>query len=58
MSADLVGEPAPRFAEVMANLDDFLTYTRRQGTTLTVACCPMTHNWHELPALVADRREA
>src|SRR5207245_1108650 len=41
-----------RFAEVMANVEYFLDYTRRRGTALALAICPMTYNWRELPALL------
>ena len=40
------------FERVMENLRYFSDYTRRRGTTLSAAVCPMTHNWHELPAIV------
>jgi MoaA/NifB/PqqE/SkfB family radical SAM enzyme len=40
------------FEQVMANVLYFRDYTRRRGTTLTLAVCPMTHNWRELPAIV------
>lgn len=40
------------FERVMENLRYFSDYTRRRGTTLTAAVCPMTHNWQELPAIV------
>jgi MoaA/NifB/PqqE/SkfB family radical SAM enzyme len=39
-------------AEVMRNIDYFRRYASRNGTTLTLAVCPMRHNWDELPALV------
>ncbi|MEO8482879.1 MAG: radical SAM protein [Acidobacteriota bacterium] len=40
------------FEEVMANIADLHDYTKRRGTGMTVACCPMTHNWHELSGVV------
>ncbi len=40
------------FEEVMANITDLYDYTKRRGTGMTLACCPMTHNWHELAAIV------
>ena len=46
------------FERVMANLRYFSDYTRRRGTTLTAAVCPMTHNWQELPAIVDVLRAA
>ncbi|HEY7411109.1 MAG TPA: radical SAM protein [Vicinamibacteria bacterium] len=47
-----------RFDTVMENLDYFVDYTRRRGTVTTLAVCPMTYNWKELPALqeFAQRR--
>jgi MoaA/NifB/PqqE/SkfB family radical SAM enzyme len=41
-----------RFETAMASIEDFRDYTSRKGTTLTVACCPMTHNWQELGTIV------
>jgi MoaA/NifB/PqqE/SkfB family radical SAM enzyme len=41
-----------RFSEVMANVEYLLDYTRRRGTALSIAICPMTYNWRELPALL------
>jgi hypothetical protein len=37
---------------VMANLDYFLSYTQRKGTSLTLAVCPMRWNWRDLPRFV------
>ena len=47
------------FAVVTENVRYFREYTRRRGTTLTAAVCPMTHNWRELPAIVdyCEKRE-
>lgn len=48
-----------RFDRVMANLEDLLAYTRRRKTDFTLAVCPMTYNWRQLPALLefcAERR--
>ncbi len=36
---------------VLENLKYFRDYTRRRGTLLTMAFCPMVQNWHELPAV-------
>jgi MoaA/NifB/PqqE/SkfB family radical SAM enzyme len=41
-----------KFDEVMENIKYFLDYTHRRRTSLTVAVCPMTHNWHELREIV------
>jgi MoaA/NifB/PqqE/SkfB family radical SAM enzyme len=40
------------FDTVMTNIAYLREYTRRRGTQLTVAVCPMTHNWHEVSAIV------
>jgi MoaA/NifB/PqqE/SkfB family radical SAM enzyme len=37
---------------VLENLRYFREYTRRRGTLLSMAYCPMPQNWHELPAVV------
>jgi hypothetical protein len=37
---------------VLENLRYFRDYTRRRGTLLTMAFCPMPQNWHELPQVV------
>ena len=41
-----------RFEVVMANLEYLLDYTRRRGTEFSIAICPMTYNWREIPALL------
>ncbi len=41
-----------RFDDVMANVDYLLDYTRRRGTEFSIAICPMTYNWREIPALL------
>jgi MoaA/NifB/PqqE/SkfB family radical SAM enzyme len=46
-----------RFEEVMGNLEYFADYARRRGTSLSLAVCPMTHNWRELPLLFEFCRE-
>jgi MoaA/NifB/PqqE/SkfB family radical SAM enzyme len=48
-----------RFEEVMANVEYFLDYARRKQTSLSLAVCPMTHNWKELPGLLefCEKRE-
>ena len=40
------------FEGVMNNFHYFLDYTRRKNTWLSLAVCPMTLNWHEIPALI------
>ncbi len=42
-----------RFDQVMANVESLLAYTRRRGTSLSLAVCPMTHNWRRLPEVLA-----
>ncbi|MFN8395177.1 MAG: radical SAM protein [Bacteroidia bacterium] len=37
---------------VLENLRHFRDYTRRRGTLLTMAFCPMPQNWRELPDAV------
>jgi MoaA/NifB/PqqE/SkfB family radical SAM enzyme len=37
---------------VMANLEYLLNYTKRKGTSLTLAVCPMRWNWRDLPRFV------
>jgi MoaA/NifB/PqqE/SkfB family radical SAM enzyme len=37
---------------VLENLRYFRDYTRRRGTLLTMAFCPMPQNWHELPSVI------
>jgi MoaA/NifB/PqqE/SkfB family radical SAM enzyme len=37
---------------VLENLRYFRDYTRRRGTLLTLAFCPMQQNWEELPRVV------
>ncbi|MCF8257354.1 MAG: radical SAM protein [Flavobacteriales bacterium] len=40
------------FDRVMANLEYFRTYAERKGTFISMAACPITHNWHELPEML------
>jgi MoaA/NifB/PqqE/SkfB family radical SAM enzyme len=40
------------FARTMSNLEEFAEINRKKGKTLTLAVCPMTSNWRELPAIV------
>ena len=41
-----------RFEKVMENFQYFLDYTRKNNTWLTLAVCPITTNWEEMPDLV------
>lgn len=41
------------FDKVMENLDYLLDYTQRKRTFISIAACPITHNWRELPELLA-----
>ncbi|HLP50939.1 MAG TPA: twitch domain-containing radical SAM protein [Chitinophagales bacterium] len=40
------------FEKVMENLEYFKDYTRRKKTFLSMAACPITYNWHELPEML------
>lgn len=40
------------YQKVMENLEYFRDYTRRKKTFLSMAVCPITYNWHELPELL------
>ena len=40
------------FDKVMENLEYFREYTRRKRTFLSMAVCPITHNWRELPGML------
>ncbi len=40
------------FDKVMENLEYFRDYTKRKKTFLSLAACPITYNWHELPSLL------
>ena len=40
------------FDQVMANLDRFQSYARRNGTMVTLAHCLMRANWHEFSRLL------
>ncbi len=41
------------FATTMANLDFFRRYALTHNTSLSLAVCPMQHNWTELPGILA-----
>jgi len=40
------------FAKIFENLHYLIDYSRRKGTNLTLAACPMNMNWQTLPELV------
>lgn len=40
------------FEKVMEHLEYFRSYTARKRTFLSIAACPITHNWHEMPELL------
>jgi MoaA/NifB/PqqE/SkfB family radical SAM enzyme len=40
------------FDRVMSHLDYFRDYTRRKDTFLSMAACPITLNWHEMPDML------
>lgn len=39
------------YEKVMQNLDFFIDYTKKKKTFISMAVCPITLNWHELPQL-------
>lgn len=41
------------FDKVMENLEYFRDYTQRKKTFLSIAACPITLNWQELPQLLS-----
>lgn len=41
-----------KFERVMANIEKFRAYTKRIGSWMCLAICPMTNNWREIPAFV------
>lgn len=41
-----------QFDKVMENLEFFRSYTKRKGTFISLAACPITLNWKELPDLL------
>lgn len=40
------------FDKVMENLNYFLDYTKRKRTFISIAACPIVHNWMELPEML------
>lgn len=40
------------FQKVMENLEYFRDYTARKKTFISIAACPITLNWHELPDIL------
>lgn len=40
------------FEKVMNNLEYFIDYTKRKKTFISIAACPITENWKELPELL------
>lgn len=40
------------FEKVMDNLEYFIDYTKRKKTFLSIASCPITYNWREMPELL------
>jgi len=41
------------FEKVMENLEYFRDYTARKKTFISIAACPITYNWHEMPQLLS-----
>jgi MoaA/NifB/PqqE/SkfB family radical SAM enzyme len=39
------------FDKVMQNLDYFIEYSQKKKTFISMAVCPITLNWHELPQI-------
>ncbi len=40
------------YEKVMSNLEYFRDYTRRKNTFISMAACPITYNWKELPGML------
>jgi MoaA/NifB/PqqE/SkfB family radical SAM enzyme len=40
------------YDKVMENLEYFIDYTKRKKTFISMAACPMTNNWQELPQML------
>ena len=40
------------YEKVMENLDYLLDYTKRKKTFISMAACPITYNWHEMPEML------
>ncbi len=40
------------YEKVMENLVYFMDYTKRKKTFISMAACPMTNNWREMPAML------
>lgn len=40
------------FDKVMSNLEYFRDYTKKKNTFISVAACPITYNWQELPEML------
>jgi uncharacterized Fe-S cluster-containing radical SAM superfamily protein len=40
------------FDKVMSNLEYFREYTKKKNTFISLAACPITYNWHELPEML------
>ncbi|MEX0812901.1 MAG: twitch domain-containing radical SAM protein [Chitinophagales bacterium] len=41
-----------QFDKVMQNIEYFREYAKRKNTFISMAICPITHNWHELPEML------
>ncbi|MFN8322830.1 MAG: twitch domain-containing radical SAM protein [Chitinophagales bacterium] len=46
-----------KFSRVMDNVQQFIEICRLKGTPFSIAICPMSINWQELPALVKFANE-
>lgn len=40
------------YEKVMENLEYFIEYTRQKNTFISMAACPITYNWKELPQML------
>ncbi len=40
------------YEKVMSHLEYLREYTRRKNTFISMAVCPITYNWHELPEML------
>lgn len=41
-----------KYERVWEHIQYFLDYTRRKGTQMSMAVCPISLNWHEMPDLI------
>ncbi len=41
-----------KYDAVIKNIEYFISYTKKRGTYMTLAVCPMQNNWKNLPAIL------